>query len=465
MARLLDPSVFGLMAMCVVALRFFAYFSQLGLGAALVQREHLCDEDIRCALGITWIVCILAAMAVVATAPIAGWFFDNVDVVLLIRILSINLLILGFNSVSTAILRRSLRFKELAAVETVSYVLGYGIVGTLLAWQGAGIWSLVVATVSQNFLGFVGAYFLTRHPIRPSLKGNISALFKYGTQYSIIGFIEFLSANLDSAIIGRFLGSTSLGLYNRALLLTNQPVEKAAGVLARVLFPVLSKVQQDRLKIGNVFLLGVSVIGLFGGAVSLGISAAASDLVLVVLGGKWMDTIPVVEILSLSVPFMFMSNVAGVVCDSLAMLNFKLFVQSAGLTLIATLMLILYPGGVTQIAWAIVCGEAFRFLVYFLFLAQKLQLKKPNVLRILSSVFIVSSLSYMLISVVSETGSRLGINAHFALLIECLVGVVVLGMGLMLWIWLMQGTDPEAMARDQIPGWNKFRTFIFAQNR
>ena len=77
MARLLLPADFGLMAMCMVALRLFSYFSQLGLGAALVQREQLTPGDVRLALGLTWVVCTAGALGVAASAPALGWFFRS----------------------------------------------------------------------------------------------------------------------------------------------------------------------------------------------------------------------------------------------------------------------------------------------------------------------------------------------------------------------------------------------------
>ncbi len=457
MARLLRPSDFGLMAMCAVALRLFTYFSQLGMAAALVQRERLDEQDIRLALGLTWLVCAAGVVGVVASAPVLGWFFRNDEVVTLVRVLAPSLLLTGLGGVPVALLRRELRFREQALVETSSYVLGYGAVGVVTAWSGAGIWSLVAATYAQAALSFVGAYALVRHPLRPSLRGDRVALLGYGARHSLISFLEFLSGSIDSALIGRLLGEATLGLYNRALTLTNQPVERAASIVARVLFPLLSAVQADRRKVGGVFLLGVSLIGLFGGALSLGVSAAAADVVLVLLGPRWGESVPVVRVLALSVPLIFMSQIGGVVCDALALLRFKLLLQSAALALLAALMLALYPSGVRGIAWAIVIGESLRFAAYLTFLSVELGCARGDVGRVLAGVGVTSLLAYGACSGAAALAIRWLLGPFAALGLECLGGMLALSIGAWLFLQLIEGTEPGRRADASLPGWRRLR--------
>jgi len=455
MARLLLPADFGLMAMCMVALRLFSYFSQLGLGAALVQREQLTPGDVRLALGLTWVVCTAGALGVAASAPALGWFFRSPEVVPLLRAMAPNLLLVGLGAVPVALLRRELRFREQAAVETGSYAVGYGVVGVAAAWSGAGVWSLVAATFGQNALALVGAYALTRHPLRPSLRGDRGALLGYGARHSLISFIEFVSANIDAALVGRLVGEAALGFYSRALVLTNQPVERAAGILSRVLFPLLSVVQTERRKVGGVFLLGIAGIGVFGGAVSLGLAAAAGEAVSAILGPRWSASVPLVRVLALSVPFMFMSNVAGVVCDALALLAFKLRVQALALAAIAIAMLVLYPVGAVGIAWAIVIGEALRFVVYLVFLTRELRCAPADVARVLGAVGIASTLAYGACSGAAALAASWQLGHLEALGTACLGGLVALLVGGWLALRLLAGTEPARLAETSLPGWQR----------
>ncbi|MCX5731227.1 MAG: oligosaccharide flippase family protein [Deltaproteobacteria bacterium] len=112
----------------LLLLRFKLRVQGLGLGAALVQRERLTPGDVRLALGLTWVVCTAGALCVVASAPALAWFFRSPEVVPLLRAMAPNLLLVGLGAVPVALLRRELRFREQAAVETGSYALGYGVV-------------------------------------------------------------------------------------------------------------------------------------------------------------------------------------------------------------------------------------------------------------------------------------------------------------------------------------------------
>jgi lipopolysaccharide exporter len=457
MARLLKPADFGLMAMALVALRLFSYFSQLGLGAALVQRERVDTQDVRCALGLTWLVCIGAAAAVAVSAPAIGWFFRDDAVVPLVRVLSLNLPIVGLGAVSMALVRREMRYRAQAVVVTSSYALGYGVVGVVVAWSGAGVWSLVVTTFAQSTLCFAGAWALTRHTLRPSLRGDRAALLGYGARYSGVGFLEFISANVDAALVGRLLGGTTLGIYNRAVMLTFQPVVHAGGVMVRVLFPLLSVVQKDHRKVGGVLLLGVAVIGVFGGAVSFGLSAAAGDVVRVLLGPRWDDAAPVVQVLALSTPLLLMAQVCSVVCDALALLRFKLVVQSVHLAALTALIFALYRTGLRGIGWAIVCAEVIRFGLYLTFLSRRLASTPADVGRVLAGVGITTSVAYGACSAAAVGAARWAFGPVAALGLDILAGLVALGLGAVVSLRLLEGTEPARFADASVPGWQQLR--------
>jgi len=458
LARLLEPADFGLMAMAMVALRLFSYFSQLGLGAALVQRERLDPQDVRCALGLTWLVCIAAAAGVTLSAPALGLFFRDSAVVPLVRVLSLNLLLVGLGSVSMALLRREMRYRAQAVVETSSYALGYGVVGIIAAWWGAGVWTLVLTTFAQSALSFAGAWALTRHSVRPSLRGVNMALLGYGARYQLVGFLEFVAANVDAALFGRLLGGTTLGVYNRAAMLAHQPVVHAGGVMVRVLFPLLSTVQRDLGRMGGVLLLGMSVIGVLGGAVSLGLSAASAEVVRVLLGPRWGDAAPVVRVLALSTPLLLMAQVCSVVCDALALLRFKLLTQCLHLAALTALILVLYRTGLPGIGWAVVGAEVLRFGMYLTFLTRHLGCAAGDVRRVLAGVGIAAALAYLACFAAVALARRWAFGPVSALGLAILAGLAALGIGALVTLRLMEGTEPARFADASVPGWQKVRS-------
>ncbi|MCX5673337.1 MAG: oligosaccharide flippase family protein, partial [Planctomycetota bacterium] len=332
-----------------------------------------------------------------------------------------------------------------------------GVVGVVAAWSGAGVWTLVATTFAQSALSLVGAWALTRHTLRPSLRGDRSALLGYGARYSAVGFLEFLSANVDAALVGRFLGGTTLGLYNRAAMLTHQPVVHAGGVMVRVLFPLLSTVQQDLRKTGGVLLLGMSIIGVLGGAVSFGVSAAAGDVVRVLLGPTWSDAAPVVQVLALSTPLLLMAQVCSVVCDALALLRFKLVTQCLHLAVLSALIFALYHNGLRGIAWAIVGAEVLRFGLYLAFLMRRLDCGRADVGRVLAGVGLTAGLAYGACSLATAGSARWAFGPAAAIGLAILAGLVALGLGAVASLRLLAGTEPARFADASVPGWHRLR--------
>lgn len=451
MARLLDPAAFGLMAMAVIVMRLFAYASQAGLAAALVQRRELQRRHVEAALGFTLAVGTLATAAMLLAAPLLATFFADPALTPVLTGLAPNLLLVALGALPLALLRRRLRFKAIAVIETVAYIVGYGAVGVLLAGLHAGVWALVGATLAQSALTWAMAYALERHPLRPRLSAEGRELLNYGSAFSLVGLLEFLSANLPGAAIGRLLGAPALGVFSRAWLLTNLPVEKASNVLLRVLFPLLSQMQGDRSRMGALFLLSLSAVGLLGAAVTLSIAAVAQPLVAVLLGRQWGAVVPVVEVLSLSVPFIFMSALAGTVCDANALLALKFRIQLTTLLLIAALMLAWRQHGLVGVAWALVAGEVVRLLAYGLLLGRALGCRLGELLRVLASTVLTGAFAY-------AAGSALLLPLRDGpALLQAAVGVLsallALAAGALLWSRWMAGSGAAELADRHRPRW------------
>jgi O-antigen/teichoic acid export membrane protein len=195
-------------------------------------------------------------------------------------------------------------------------------------------------------------------------KASRKHFISFGGRFSVIGFLEFLSSNLDAILIGKFFGEAISGLYNRALLVANLPIQQPANVFSRALFPLLSKMDDSKSQQLKALELSVLVVGGYAFAVSAGISAASVNIISVLLGEKWLEAASILEILSFSVGPLFVSHVFGVTYDSLGKLNEKLRIQSTALVLLAVLILLGLSYGIQAIAWSIVIAEMVRMLLY-----------------------------------------------------------------------------------------------------
>src|SRR5262249_23633051 len=159
-SRLLAPVAFGLLAMANVVVLFAQYFARMGLASALIQKPDLSDDDVR-ASSTAGIAIGMVCMAVIwVSAPALGVLFGTSALPPLLRGLAVSFVFMGWVQTSSGLLRRQLRFRALSLVAVVTYVFAYLVVGVGLALLGAGLWSLVAASVSSTALQSILQYAL-----------------------------------------------------------------------------------------------------------------------------------------------------------------------------------------------------------------------------------------------------------------------------------------------------------------
>ncbi|WP_334107011.1 lipopolysaccharide biosynthesis protein [Methylobacillus sp.] len=406
MARLLQPADFGVMAIANVSLRFLSYFSQMGVGAAIVQKPTLEQDDVSAAVSVSIVISTICFLISLISAPLVGIFFKMPALTPVLCALSITFIINGFIAISMGLMRRKTEFKKIAMIDSLSYIAGYGIVGIGMAVAGYGVWALVGASIAQLFLTALLAYTVTRHSL--TLRHSSSArnhFLSFGGRYSLIGFVEFLSFNFDSIIIGKTLGDTAAGLYNRAFLLANLPVQQPTNIFTKALFPVLSSIGSQSLKHVVSFEVGLIFIGGYAFAVGAGLSIAAPDIVLVLLGDRWLDSIPVLQVLGLSVGPLIVSHIAGVTLDSLGELKIKLRFQLTALVILLISVFLASHFGLVAIAIAIVFTEWLRMTAYLFLMHRVLQCKAHDLIVATASILLLGVFVGMMVYGVMHVSS------------------------------------------------------------
>lgn len=438
MARLLAPSAFGLIAMAQIAIRFLSYFAQLGVSPALVQKPELSERDIRAAFTLSVGINALLFALMWLLAPLAAGFFNTPEVTPILRGLSTAFLFSGFSVISLGLLRRNLKFKQLAVVEITSYILGYGVVGIGSALQGYGVWSLVFAVIGQEAVTLALSYAFVRHSLRPVFAWvDIRHFLHYGGKYSVIGFLEYLGANVDSLLIGRWYGETVLGFYNRAQMLVKLPMHHIGTAITKVLFPVLSSAQNDKQKLAYAYLAGWVLLGSLAASISLALIPAASDAVLTLLGPQWTAAIPIVEIAALAVPFAFLTVLSGTLCDAQGLLWPKLAIQSLTLLTLGIAIYVLRGEGALGFAKAMVITEGFRLMFYVGLHFRRLPLAIFDFLKVNAAIAFTAAMTTLAVWQVSEFAHAHHWRVWLGLIAEVIGGGAVFLLSFSVtWLWL-----------------------------
>lgn len=300
LARLLTPRDFGLIGLVMVFIGFAGLFSEMGLGAALIQREKIEERHWSSAFWMNVAAGLLLTVAFIACAPLISQFYDESILTPLTMVIAISFTIGSLSMVPIAMLTRDVDFRTLAIVETVSAVAG-GVLAVVLALLGFGVWSLVWRTLAVAALTAIGLYWVIRWRPRLSIDGGaVRELLGFST--NLLGYraITYWVQNGNDLIIGRFLGTATLGIYSRAYIMLLLPLNEVVRVLGRVMFPIMSRMQHDIARVKGAYLRALAVLALGLFPVMLGLSAVSSDFVLALYGDRWSDVIPILAILSVA---------------------------------------------------------------------------------------------------------------------------------------------------------------------
>ena len=304
LTRLLSPADFGIVGAALIVIGFSLAFSQLGMGPALVQRPVLEDRHISTAFYASTGFGILVALLVWILAPNIAAFFHMTQLVPIVRALSVLFPIAGVSSAAENLTQRDMRFRLLANTDVFAYSIGYGLVGVVMAITGFGAWALVGGQIAQALLRSI---VLLRaeppklHP-RPSWE-CFRDLMGFGMGLSAARLGVILANQADNLVVGRWLGAVALGLYSRAYQLMSVPTSLLGDVFDRVLFPTMSRVQEDARRLTTAYLQGTAAIALVTLPAGVVAAVLAPELVAVAFGSKWEPLVPPFQVLAAGMMF------------------------------------------------------------------------------------------------------------------------------------------------------------------
>ncbi len=310
LARFLEPSDFGLLAMTLVVIGVGEIFRDFGLSTAAIRSPSVSREQrdnlfwVNSGIGL-----ILGAAAFSASGLIAS-FYDQPDVVVITRMLA---LVFVFNGLATqyrADLTRRLRFTALAGSDVCAQALGL-LSGILLAVNGFGFWALVAQQLVQGGIGLLLVIACGRWVPRPPRRGvDMSGFTRFGWNLTWAQIISYLSNNVDTLIIGVRFGAGPLGYYNRAFQLLMYTLSQLRAPSTTVALPVLARLHDEPDRF-NAYLLRAQLALGYTLVVGLGLAVGAAEPIIeVALGERWLPAVSIFRFLALAGIFQTLAYVA-----------------------------------------------------------------------------------------------------------------------------------------------------------
>lgn len=350
--RILDPSDYGLFAMTSVVLVFLNFLNGYGFVSALIQSESVEPIRIRQAFGMLILLNTgLASIQLMVAAPLAAAYYREPIVAEMLRWQSLIYLATPFLILPEALMTRELEFKKPAIINLVTSLVGAA-VSLVLAFNGAGVWTLVFAPISIFWSRAIMLMVVTRFWVRPSFDfRGAGHIFTFGTALLIGHGFFIVQRQSDIFIAGRHFDTHDLGLYAEALFLTQLFATKFIPPLNEVAFPAYARIQHDQGKLAYSFLKAVRLIMLVAFPLYFGMAVTAAPFVATLMGEKWLEATPIVAILALAMPvatlqFLFQPAINALGLPGVTMRN-----AIAGAIIMPLVYLAAIRFGATGLAW------------------------------------------------------------------------------------------------------------------
>jgi O-antigen/teichoic acid export membrane protein len=299
LARMLAKNDFGLVAVAVVAINYLLVLKDLGLGVALIQRKGDVREAANTVFTINLIIGLLLAVLTIPLAPFVAAYFQDPQVTPVLRWMGFSFIIQALESVHTNLLVRDLDYRR-KMIPELGGALTKGAVSIAMAYLGYGVWSLVFGQMAGSLASLVLVWSIL--PWRPRLivdRQAAGSLLKFGASVTAIDIISQITDNLDYVIVGRVFGLVPLSIYTLAYRLPEMLLISNLWVMAGVVFPAFSSIQDQPDELRRGFLASVRIVDLITVPISLGLLIAADPIVRVVFGEQWLDIIPILRVLAI----------------------------------------------------------------------------------------------------------------------------------------------------------------------
>ena len=287
MARLLTPYDYGIIGMLAIFIAVAQSLIDSGFSQALIRKQDRTDVDNNTVFYFNIVVSALLYLILYVSAPFVADFYDTPQLCTVMRVVCLGIVFNSFAVVQRALLTIRIDFKTQAKAALTAAAIS-GIVGIVMAWHGLGVWSLVVQQLLNLGVNTGLLWLLSKW--RPRLVYSwlsFHELFAFGSKLLASGLLDTVYRNIYPIVIGKLFSASSLGHYTRAHQFSEFPSSNVTGIIQRVTYPVLCEIQNDDVRLANIYrkFLKLSAFVIF--PLMAGLAAVAEPFVNIMLGSQW----------------------------------------------------------------------------------------------------------------------------------------------------------------------------------
>ena len=426
-ARLLMPEDFGVLAILTFFTALMAVVVDSGFSQTLIRKTEPTESDYKSVFLFNVVTSLVLYAVMTALSPAIAAYYNLPVISKIAPVLFLLLPVNALTVIQNTIFARQFRFATLSRINFASATIA-GVAAITMAWCGFGVWSLVAQRLAQVTVKAVLLWW--RGDWRCKGRFDFSALRAMsGFSFRLMGtdIISYLYNNIAQLFIGKMHSATTLGYYNQAQKLKELPVTSVVQSFQSVTYPALANVKGDKQKFADSYLRVLAITAAVIAPVMVGMVAVADDMFMLMLGQRWMPTVPYFKILSLAGLFypisMIAYNVLKVAGDGGVILRLEI-IKKAIMTIILVLAI---PHSVTAIAWGMVVMAVVELMLNALYSLRFAELKAFDLVCTLLPIALLTTAMYFAVRVVGYYTVDFGLFARFMLQIAVGVATYLLG--------------------------------------
>ena len=297
LARKLDPSDYGLVAMTAIFFSISYLLIDAGFSTALVRKKDRTEIDYSTAYLTNVVLSLLFSILLVLGAPWMARFYGEPRLVTIVCVNAIFVFLGSFIAVQNVRLSINLEFKKQSVINVICSIVN-GILAIIMALAGYGYWALIIPSGIVIFLR--GALYWRAQRWFPKLAFSLSSfkeMFSFGFKIMLTAIIKAAYANIYSLVIGKKYYAADLGYYNRGNSYAALPSNTVANALGSVSYPILSKINDDPDRLASAYRRMIGLAGYLVFPVMIGLAVLARPFVIVLVTDKWEACVPYLQVL------------------------------------------------------------------------------------------------------------------------------------------------------------------------
>lgn len=308
LARLLMPEEFGVVALAGMFTILTGIFIDCGFGSALIQKKDADELDYSTVFWVQTIFSIIVYLIVFSLSPWFAVLFHEERLIPVVRVLGLGMILGTIGGMQNVIVTRRMAFKTYFYATMVGSILSGGI-GVWLAYRNWGVWALVVQNLSSTIINTITVFVQVRW--LPKFLFSIErfkTLFAVASKFMLSSLIGTGFGQLKGYLIGAKFTSSDLAFYNRGEGVPNIFIRNIDSSINAVLFPVFSKIQDDKEAVKNTVRRSIKISSYIVFPMLLGLAAIADHLVIILYTEKWAACIPFMQIFCVSECFTILNT-------------------------------------------------------------------------------------------------------------------------------------------------------------